>query len=526
MAESTAGSIIQCRAEDASVADLYRWLKTYEQSDIYPYHMPGHKRNMGHMPLSEAYEIDVTEIDGTDNLYHADGILQEAMQRAAKLYGADETHFLVNGSTGGILSAVAAAVKPGGHILMARNSHRSAYNAAMLQNLRTTYLYPEYIDGFQIMGGITPDAVRNALAEHDDVEAVFITSPTYEGIVSDIRGIAQIVHEHHIPLIVDEAHGAHFGLYEKLPASAVTEGADIVIQSLHKTLPAFTQTALLHINGELADRERVRRYLSVYQTSSPSYVFMAGIDECIHLLETERNELFTQFYYKRQQFIEKTAHLKYIRVLEKSIVGKCGITALDDCKLVISVAGTDCSGQQLYHILLHEYGLQMEMAESTYVLAIITIMDTEEGFRRLAEALNAIDAGLQPMVEIMDAGQRAMLEAAMAEKAESFTAASSADDNQSSKCHHGSCAKQTGISAKLTIGEALSLTNEDCLLTECENRIAADYICVYPPGIPLIVPGEYFTEQKIRQIEKYLADGLCVLGITKNENTVKVIKLT
>lgn len=507
------------------MADLYEWLKAYQKSNIYPYHMPGHKRSMENMPLSEAYEIDLTEIDGSDNLYHADGILQKAMQRAARLYGADETYFLVNGSTGGILSAVAAAVKQGGHILMARNSHRSAYNAAMLQNLRITYLYPEYIDDFQIMGGITPEAVRSALAEHDDIEAVFITSPTYEGVVSDIKRIAQIVHEYHIPLIVDEAHGAHFGLHERLPASAVAEGADIVIQSLHKTLPAFTQTALLHVNGEQVDRERVRRYLSVYQTSSPSYVFMAGIDECIHLLETKRDELFTQFYHNRQQLMEKTAHLKYIRVFDKSVIGKHEVTALDDCKLVISVAGTDCSGQQLHQMLLHEYGLQMEMVESTYVLAIMTIMDTKEGFCRLAEALTAIDAGLQPMSEFMDANQRPMPETAVAEKAESFTEGNSIGSDRSSRQHHGNRTKQTGITAKLTIGKALSYDSEDCPLTECENRIAADYICVYPPGIPLIVPGECFTECRIKQIEKYLADGLCVLGVKKNENTVKVIKL-
>lgn len=483
--------------------NLYDNLNAYGKSNIYPYHMPGHKRHMEHTPLSEAYGIDLTEIDGSDNLYHAEGILQEAMQRAAKLYGADETHFLINGSTGGILSAVAACVKQGGHILMARNSHRSAYNAAMLQNLHTAYVYPEYIGDWQIAGGITPEAVRNALAHNREIQAVFITSPTYEGVVSDIEAIAEEVHRYGIPLIVDEAHGAHFGLDDRMPVSAVHKGADIVIQSLHKTLPAFTQTALLHINGNRVDREKVRLYLSVYQTSSPSYVLMAGIDQCIHLLEEKRTELFAQFYENRQRFLARITDLKHIRLLDQSVVGKYGIMAVDDCKLVISVKGTDCNGHKLHQILLQEYGLQMEMAASTYVLAILTIMDTPEGFDRLAEALLAIDNRLR-----------------MVPETESTEAAGKGQDDV--QFHVDKSEKSAKI--VFTIEQALQHESEDIPLSRCDGRVAADYVCAYPPGIPLIVPGEQFTKDVIKQIEKYHTDGLQVLGVGKNQNTVKVVK--
>lgn len=473
--------------------NLYNNLETYKNSGVYPYHMPGHKRNMHAMPMAEAYAIDLTEIEGSDNLYHAGGILKEAMLRAANLYHAEETHFLVNGSTGGILSAVAACVKRGGTLLLARNSHRCVYNAMMQKNLRGRYLQPAYNGKWQIAGGITPEAVREALEADSNIQAVFITSPTYEGLVSDIKGIADEAHRYSIPLIVDEAHGAHFGLDERLPASAVSQGADIVIQSLHKTLPAFTQTALLHVNGDRVDREKLRRYLSVYQTSSPSYVLMAGIDQCISLLQEKRAALFEQFYHNRQQFLEQIKQLRHIQVLDRNETGLHGAVAIDACKLVISVSGTSCSGQKLYELLLHRYGLQMEMAASTYVLAILTIMDTKEGFDRLAEALLAIDRTLYAVPRAEKEGM-----------------------------------SETGAlplpQAVLTIAEAVDKEWEKCTLALCCGRIAADYICIYPPGIPIIVPGEVVTDRVIGQITQYQREGLHILGIEENQNRVKVVK--
>ncbi len=474
--------------------NLYDKLKQYHQSGIYPCHMPGHKRNMQFMPMADAYAIDLTEIEGLDNLYHAKGILKDAMVRTARLYHAQETHFLVNGSTGGILSAIAACVRRGGTLLLARNSHRSAYHALMQSDLRGVYLYPQYDEKWQIAGGITPESVRAALQEHTQIQAVFITSPTYEGIVSHIGEIAKEVHRHGIPLIVDEAHGAHFGLDWHLPASAVSQGADIVVQSLHKTLPAFTQTALLHVNGERVDRERLKRYLAVYQTSSPSYVLMAGIDQCIALLTEKKEQLFAQFYEKRTKFLEKIKQLKHIRIINGAMLEMAGTAAVDDCKLIISVYGTNCTGQKLYGLLLRQYGLQMEMAASTYVLAVLTIMDTEEGFDRLAKALLAIDEKLCALPD----GAGNVLEA---EKEHTF------------------------LKAVSTIAKAVDDASESRELAACAGMAAAEYVFVYPPGIPLIVPGEVFTPALIGQIMRYQKEGLHVCGIDKEKGTVNVIKL-
>ena len=254
---------------------LLEKLEEYSQSDYYPLHMPGHKRNISH--FGDPFRLDITEIDGFDNLHHAEGVLLEAQQRAAALYGAEESFYLINGSTCGILAAISACTKRGGRILMGRNCHKAAYHGVFLNGLKAAYLYPEtdFVRG--INGAVTPETVRKALREQHP-EAVFLTSPTYDGVVSDIRSIAEIVHKAGAILIVDEAHGAHFAMSPYFPESALSCGADLVINSLHKTMPSLTQTALLHVQGKRVDRERLKMYLGIYQSSSPSYVLMAGMD--------------------------------------------------------------------------------------------------------------------------------------------------------------------------------------------------------------------------------------------------------
>ena len=200
---------------------LFEKLKENASEDIYPYHMPGHKRqSWGELPEA-LYTIDITEIEGFDNLHQPEGILLELQKRAARIYGADESFYLVNGSTGGILSAISSAVPVGGHILMARNCHKSAYHGAYLRNLNITYLYPSWLPEYDIFDAVTPQLVAEALEQEPDINAVLLVSPTYEGRISDIGAIAKIVHKKGIPLIVDEAHGAHLGLAEDFPLKAV-----------------------------------------------------------------------------------------------------------------------------------------------------------------------------------------------------------------------------------------------------------------------------------------------------------------
>ncbi len=314
--------------------NLYDRLLQYQSSEMYPFHMPGHKRRKD--DFANPFLIDITEIEGFDNLHHAEGILKDAQDRAAALYHSEETYFLVNGSTCGILAAVSACMTRGGKILMARNCHKAAYHAAYLRGLDIEYLYPEKEDIFGINGGIHEDIVERALEEFQDIQAVMITSPTYDGVVSNVEKIAQIVHRKGIPLIVDEAHGAHFGFHEYFPKSSVEMGADLVIHSLHKTLPSLTQTALLHVNGNRVDRECLRRFLDIYQTSSPSYVFMAGMDSCVCLLEKRGGELFESLRRNLEVFYKQTESLGCIYLANHGLMGKSGIHDFDRSKLVIS----------------------------------------------------------------------------------------------------------------------------------------------------------------------------------------------
>ena len=233
---------------------LIERLKKYRRLDMYPFHMPGHKRAEGiKLSFPDPFSVDITEIDGFDNLHHPEGILKDSMEWASSLYGSDRTWYLVNGSTCGLLSAISAAVSHGGKILVSRNCHKAVYHGIYLNHLEAVYVYPQPVPGLGIQGGILPEDVENALKNDPDIQAVLIVSPTYDGIVSDVEAIAKIVHKAGLPLIVDEAHGAHFAYGDAFPKSALELGADAVIQSVHKTLPSLTQTALLHVKNNRPD---------------------------------------------------------------------------------------------------------------------------------------------------------------------------------------------------------------------------------------------------------------------------------
>lgn len=491
---------------------LLERLTEYAGSDAYPFHMPGHKRREipdgipGGFP--DPYGIDITEIDGFDNLHHAEGILKDAMDEAAAIYGADRSWYLVNGSTCGILSAVFAATENGGKILTARNCHKAVYHAICLNRLEAEYLYPEEITEFRINGGIRAEDVRKALEKDamrcagnsgdvrgkiTKIQAVLITSPTYEGVVSDIRAIADAAHEYGIPLIVDEAHGAHLEYADQchsFPKSALEYGADIVIQSLHKTLPCFTQTAILHVKGKLVDQDRISRYLSMFQTSSPSYLFMAGMERCIRYMDGDgRNEMIR--YEKRlERFMERMEGLQVLEVLDRKICGKYRTVAgWDPSKIVVStMRAEDFHGEELAETLRRKYHLEMEMTAPEYVIAMTSLMDTEEGFERLGTALLEIDGALRRRTE---SGRK--------EKAASET-----PEGLESKLSHPV--------RRMLICEAMDADTERTAFQDTVGKVSAEFVYLYPPGIPIIAPGEVFTDAIVEKIMAYKAAGLLVQG--------------
>lgn len=509
--------------------DLYDKLVDYSQSDVYPFHMPGHKRQVGNPFLQEfpnPYAIDITEIDGFDNLHHAEGIIRESMDRAAKMYGADRSYYLVNGSSCGILSAVCGMTQHGGKILMSRNCHKAAYHGVFLNRLRVEYIYPQIIEEFGIQGGLVPEDVEQVLKTDHDIQAVLVVSPTYDGIVSDVEKIVKICHGCGIPLIVDEAHGAHFRYHKGFPVSALDLGADVVIQSLHKTLPAFTQTSILHVKGDLVDRERLEHYLQIFQSSSPSYLFMAGMERCLKFMEEnkgaeeenvgegekgkveasgkenekEKTEMtggrsrMDQFYHRLVKLRKELGAMKRLRLLEEDSKGKNGVYDLDISKVIISAKGTGINGEELGEWLRRDYHLEMEMCAAEYVTAITTVMDTEEGLRRLRNALLEIDGKLSDRVESQDCGKK----------------------NQR---------YELKPETVMSIADGWEQADKKISLEDSVGRISGEYIYLYPPGIPFVVPGEKISQEVVDLVKRYQKCGYSVQGMAdQNCKEIRVVR--
>ncbi len=471
--------------------DIYRELVKLAESDMYPFHMPGHKRNLKSTPLKGAFRCDITEIDGFDNLHDESGIILKAQERANRLYGADETFFLVNGSTCGVLSAVSATTGFEGRIMASRASHRSFFHGAYLRRLNIDYLPVKMIDEYGVYDGYTKEDVERAFKDAKELpQALFITSPTYEGKCSDIEGIAKACHKRGIPLIVDAAHGAHFGFGGGVPKSAVSQGADLVIHSLHKTLPSMTQTALLHLNGRLIDREKVKKFLRIYQSSSPSYVFMASIDLCMKEMEEHGEDFIKKLVEYRKKIGIGVSKCRFLRVPEVSEFE-------DPAKILISTCSDTMTGQCLYDILRKDYKLQLEMAGEKYALAIISGWDTDEGIDRLISAICEVDARVF---------------------SESGNLIDTPNVGKSVRCKEHSNSEYHLPRMELRLADAWEREKEFVPIREAEGRIAGEFVNLYPPGIPLIAPGEVFGRRLIEDIERYEAQNLNLQGIIDVEN--------
>lgn len=467
--------------------------------------MPGHKGNPDTGFLKEVLKYDITEIDGFDNLHDAHGVILESEKYAAGLYGSKVTHFLTGGSTVGILSAISGVTEPGDKILIGRNCHKSVYNAAEINRLDLRYLYPRYMEEYGICGMIRPEDVESKLIEDPGIKAVVITSPTYEGVCSDVSKIAGITHKHGRILIVDAAHGAHFGFHEGFPESAVNRGADIIIHSVHKTLPSPTQTALIHINDSCCDKEKVERMLKLYQSSSPSYLLMAGIDNCMSILGDKGTEIFDRFFGRICRIEKDLSSLKRLKHINRRLLKEnCNIYDADPGKLIISVKDAGITGRQLYDILRKEYEIQPEMAADGFCLLIMTVMDTDEGFERVKNALLCIDEKLSCDLHTENDKEINEEETGWQDKAGTGRLYSSP------------------AKLRMPLYEALSGSRQTVSLNMAEGRISAGYISFYPPGIPILVPGEEISEEHVSGIKEALKQELTVQGLKENEK-IKVL---
>ncbi|MFI3201366.1 MAG: aminotransferase class I/II-fold pyridoxal phosphate-dependent enzyme, partial [Eubacteriales bacterium] len=478
-------------------------LEQYGNSDYFPLHMPGHKRNPNlfhKKSLNHMYGMDITEIQGFDDLHSPEGILLQAMEEAARIYHAKASYFLVNGSTSGILSAISAVAKMGEHIIVARNSHKAVYHSIFLRNLLVSYVYPSYIEEYDMNGSVNPNDVARLLEDNPHTKGVVITSPTMQGVVSDIATIAMICHKRGVPLIVDEAHGAHFGLEEEGLSNSNENGADLVIQSLHKTLPALTQTAILHYNSIIVAKREVERYLAIYQTSSPSYLLMGSIIRCNHLVQLEAKSRMQQLRTYAGMLEEVGTKLHCMQVVQRVQAIEANCFEYDIGKIILSVKNTSWTGKQLYDILLEDYHLQMELFAESYVLGILTGYDTQEGIHRLVEALYQIDKQIQSnnrQVQQWNKGERRQ------EQSYLLT---------------------TPVPIKMTSYETSLYDKQIVPIREASGGISGEYIYCYPPGIPILVPGEVITRERIDWILLCLVQGMNLQGLANKEiGTISII---
>ncbi len=417
-----------------------------------PLHMPGHKRNTELLGNNLPYKIDITEIEGFDNLHEPTGIIKEIQDKLKRIYQSKQSYALINGSTVGILAGIMSAVRDGDTVLIARNSHKSVYNALELAKAGTVYIEPIY-DKYGIALGIRSDQVIEKL--NNKIKLIVITSPTYEGVKSDIDGICKLAHKHNIPVLVDAAHGAHF--FDEYTC------ADIVITSLHKTLPALTQCAAANIYGNLIDYKKFQIKLSMLETTSPSYVLMTSIDECADFILNNKDQ-FIKYRYMLDNFYKlELRHLKLLRYDDRG-------------KLIVFTGYTNLTGFELADLLRTEYNIEVEMSAKNYIVAMTSVCDTKENFNLFKNALIELDIKLKT-----DIFRPNIFPQLPTKTRESYEAS-----------------KNVCYSLDKSVG-----------------MISAEYIWAYPPGIPIVVPGEIISKEMVDYLLSSIENGVniqCTYG--------------
>ena len=469
----------------------------YGEEGALAFHTPGHKQGLGaHALLRElvteaGLREEVSLMEELDDLHEPTGCIEEAQDLAAALYGADAAFFAVNGTTGAIHAMFVAALSPGDTVLVPRNVHRSVFGGLVLADARPVYIEPVVDEALGIAHGLSTEAVREACRLHPEAKALLLVSPTYYGVASDVRAIAEIVHEAGMALLVDEAHGAHLAFSDDLPESAIAAGADLVAQSTHKLLGAMTQASLLLLREGRIEKERVQRAMSLLTSTSPNYLLLASLDIArLQMAEAGAAHLARAVGLARKLRREVNATPGLFSFGEERM-GGAGAFALDPLKLTVTVTGLGLTGAEAAHILRYEHKIEAELFDAQNVLFLLTYADTEESAGRLLAALRSL-------------AQRRTAQAATAAAA----AIAVPDGGKAQVAVRLPAAPPVAIPPR----EAFYRRSVPCRLREAAGRIAAETIAFYPPGIPVICTGEVFTAEVCRYIEAMAAAGLKVTG--------------
>jgi len=474
-------------------APLLEALLQYTKKNIIPLHMPGHKGGRGFPRefLDNLAAMDVTEIPGMDNLYQPAGIIAEAQLMASRAFQSHHTFFLVNGSTAGIHTMIMAACKPGDRLIIPRNSHRSVWSALVMADVQPVYIQTEYDDDNLLATQITVQQVRDALDKNPDVAGLLMIHPNYYGMCGHIREIEELVHERGKLLLVDEAHGAHFIFHPDLPPSSGEIGADMWVQSAHKTLPAFTQAAYLHVKGERIDPKRVSQILAMLQTSSPSYLIMASLDWARACMEVRGEELFQRLILQVRELKRKLKKQYGILTLD-DYGGWEEVAATDPTRLTIDVRTLGVTGYQA-EMLLRDAGIQVEMSDMYRLVSICSVADGKEEFDAFINGFGNLSGNMSLRGETPP-----------------------------------SLPRQLSISREIpeqimSPREAFYSIIENVPAHESIGRICAGVIGAYPPGIPRFCPGELINREGIEELIDIQRQGGNLFGLVDN-SLIPVVK--
>lgn len=466
---------------------VFDGLKSLMEENSVSFHMPGHK---GKNTLIEWGKyipyIDTTETEGVDNLLEPRGIIKESQELAAEVFGAKSTLYGVNGSTGSIYIALSTITKPGDKVLIQRNCHKAVYNAMILNRLNPIYMYPNYNEKHNVLTGLYPEEIEEILQEHQDIKAVVMTYPNYYGVCSDLEKIAQIVHKYNKILMVDEAHGPHMSFSDKLPMSALKAGADIVIHSTHKTLPSFTQTSMIHVGTDRIDLNKLRDRFSLYTTTSPSYLFTISNEIATAYMDGEGRERLDWSVDKVNEVIERLQKIDRVFVFTGDDFDET-IKSKDNTKILFKIDGI--RGSQVKKILRTEHNIRLEMSDYYYGLILTSLMNEEEDYEKLITAIEEI-ARTAPYEEINSVS-----------------------------------IKMPTPNIVMNIAAAYYGKKELVDLEAAIGRVSAASVIPYPPGIPLIVPGEMITRELYDHIIMTMENGLEIVGLMGyNKDKIVVVE--
>ncbi|MDO5844846.1 MAG: aminotransferase class I/II-fold pyridoxal phosphate-dependent enzyme [Methanocorpusculum sp.] len=453
------------------------------------FHMPGHKGSAIYKRFGYEYFLkkipdnDITEIPGADNLFQTEGIIKTVQEKYAELYKVKRSYLLINGTSSGVIAAIMASVPKGRKLIMARNCHKSIYNALVLADIQPVYAYPEMIHEYGISGEITAEEIEKHLSENPDAEAVIIPSPNYYGICSDIEKIAEVVHRHNKILIVDQAHGAHLKFFRdsgfsNMPISAEAGGADISVNSIHKTLASFTQSAVINLNSEKVDRYTLEDKLQMIQSTSPSYLLMASLDINANIIRDHKKTVFSEWHENLMHFYSEAVNIKGLEVIGNPFASKKEIR-LDITKINLDMSGAGLDAAHLEEELMSR-GIFAELTTGNILMCMTGIGNTLSDMDKLLAALKEISAKYYGKPS--------------AYKRESVNAV---------------------FEEKLELCEVPKEKTRIPLLNGA-GRICASSIIPYPPGIPFVCPGERLNENVIEYIKKLRDSGEKVIGVNED----------